>query len=53
MSESKEMISPELAVILDQYLSTPLGGRSGPAIFHDFDVLSNLIRRIIYTQLLN
>lgn len=53
VSGSKDMISPELAVIFEQYVSTPLGGRSCQEILHEFDVLSNLIRRITYTQLLN
>ena len=53
MSGSKETISPELAVIIDQYLSVPLDGRSCQETFHEIDVLMQLIRRIAYTQLVN
>ena len=53
MSESKEMISPELAVSIDQYLSIPLDGRSCQEAHHEIDVLMQLIRRITYTQLVN
>ena len=53
VSGSKEMISPELAAIFEQYVSTPLNGRSGKEVLHELDVYTQLIRKIAYLQLLN
>lgn len=52
VSGSGEMISPELAVIFDQYVSMPLNGRSGKDVLHELDVYAQLIRRIAHLQLL-
>ena len=53
MSESKHMISPELAVIFEQYISMPVNGRKEAEVRHDLEIYVDLIGRIAYLQLLD
>ena len=52
VSDSGEMISPELAVIFDQYLSMPISGRKGLDVQHEIGIYTELIGKIMNLQLL-
>ena len=54
VSDSGEMISPELAVIFDQYqyLSMLISGRKGNDVRHDIQIYTDLIAKIAILQLL-
>jgi hypothetical protein len=52
LSGSREMLSPELNVIFDQYLAMQINGRKGRDILHEIGIYTELIGKIMNLQLL-
>lgn len=52
VSDSKDTISPELAVVFESYLSMPVRGRLKHDVSREIDSYTLVIRRIAYLQLL-
>ena len=52
LSGSREMLSPELNVIFDQYLAMQINGRKGQDVLHDIAIYTELISKIVNLQLL-
>lgn len=52
LSESKDTVSPELAVVFESYLSMPVRGRLKNDVAREIDSYTLVIRRIAYLQLL-
>lgn len=52
VSDSKDTVSPELAVVFESYLSIPVRGRLKNDVTREIDSYTLVIRRIAYLQLL-
>lgn len=52
LSGSREMLSPELGVIFDQYISMQINGRKGRDVQHEIGIYTELIGKIMNLQLL-
>ena len=52
VSDSKDTVSPELAVVFESYLSMPVRGRLKHDVAREIDSYTLVIRRIAYLQLL-
>ena len=52
LSGSREMLSPELGLIFDQYLAMQINGRKGQDVLHEIGIYTELISKIVNLQLL-